>query len=141
MLVKYTPENGDAKEWEFDPERVRQSEAEQIEKRSGLAYGEWARAVGNGNSKACRVLLWHLMRRDHPSYRYEDVPDFYVSELVIDLAVSELQRIRERIADSDIDPDRKQEALDGIDLELAKRLGKDELDPSDLGKAPSDSAG
>ena len=79
MLVTYRPEdNADGvREWEFDPDRVRQSDAEMIEKRSGLpSWTKWVEAIQAGSASARRVLLWHLMRKEHHTLRLEDTPDF-----------------------------------------------------------------
>lgn len=139
MLVKFHPENQEAPSvWEFQPEKVRQSQAELIEKRSGMTYAQWAKAVGDGSSLARRVLLWHLMTRDGQVVRIEELPDFYFGDLTIEPSIEELRRIREQVELSDeLDDKSKQEALDAVDLEIAKLLGKDEVEVKDLGKAPS----
>lgn len=141
MLVKFSPENQpEPSTWEFHPERVRQSAAELIERRCGLTYAQWAKAVGEGSALARKVLLWHLMTRDGHPMRIEDVPDFCFGDLTIEPDIDELRRVREHVETSDeIDPAEKGDALDSIDMEIAKRLGRpdSELAPEDLGKAPS----
>lgn len=138
MLVTYKPENAEKPtEWEFDPNRVRQSEAEMIEKRSGLRWTQWVEAIQAGSASARRVLLWHLMRKDHHTLRLEDVPDFYMGELEIDYSLADLQRLRAQVSDAAMDDKTKAEVLERLDLEIAVRLGKEEVDPGDLGKAPS----
>ncbi len=139
MLVKFSPENQvEPSTWEFHPEKVKQSAAELIERRSGLTYAQWAKAVGDGSALARKVLLWHLMTRDGHPLRIEDVPDFFFGDLTIEPDLDELRRVREQVETStDIGGSEKSEALNAIDLEIAKQLGRSELTPADLGKADS----
>lgn len=139
MFVTYSPEGAEfPTSWEFDPNRVRQSAAEMIEKRYGGRWSDFIQAVQAGEAKARRVLLWHLMVRDgHPSLRYEDVPDFYMGELEVDYSVDDLGRLREQVADSAMPYNEREEMLVRLDLEIATRLGKadsTELTPAELGK-------
>lgn len=141
MLVTFAPENQSTPStWEFHPEKVRQSAAELIERRSGMTYAQWAKAVGEGSALARKVLLWHLMTRDGHPMRLEDVPDFYFGDLSIEPSLDELRRVREQVEIStEIPQSEKRDALNAIDLEIAKQLGKpdSELAPEDLGKAGS----
>jgi hypothetical protein len=143
MLVKYRPEGDPSanSDWEFDPDRVRQSEAELIERRSGLSWTKWVEAIQAGSASARRVLLWHLMRKQHHTIRLEDVPDFYMGELELDYSLADLQKLRQQITDSSLDDKTKAETLERLDLEIANRLGKEEVGPEDLGKAPSGADG
>lgn len=136
MLVKYMPEGQAPTEWDFNPDKVRVVEAEMIEKRSGLSWAKWVEAIQAGHAHARRVLLWHLQKKDHHTLRLEDV-DFCMGELEIDYSLSDLQKLRSQVADSSMDDKSKAEMLDRLDLEIATRLGKEELEAEDLGKAPS----
>lgn len=140
MLVKYSPEDNQAQnnEWEFDPNRVRQSEAELIEKRSGLTWDKWLEAIQAGSAAGRRVLLWHLLRREHHTLRLEDTPDFYMGELEIEYSLADLQKLRAQVEESSVDDGKKADILDRLDLEIASRLGKEEVGPEDMGKAPSE---
>lgn len=140
MLVKYTPEGqSEPTEWDFNPDRVRSIDAEMIEKRSGLNYSKWVEAIQAGSAHARRVLLWHLQRKDHHTLRLEDV-DFFMGDLEIDYSVADLQKLRAQVDASAMDDVSKRDMLDRLDLEIANRLGKDELTADDLGKAPSSDA-
>jgi hypothetical protein len=140
MLVKYTPENeAEAREWDFDPNRIRQSDAEIIEKRYGQNWTKFVDAIQAGNAQARRVLLWHLMRKEHHTLRFEDTPDFFMGEVEIDYSLADLQKLRGQIVAAPVPDEEKQQILDRIDLEIGQRLGKEELAPEDLGKAPSNS--
>ena len=105
MLVKYKPENEDgsvredlAWEREFQPMRVRANRAEMIEKRYGARYSEWVTAIQAGEVKARRVLMWHLLSLDHPTFKMEDVPDFMFGEVELDYSLSDLQKLRREVA-------------------------------------------
>ena len=139
MLVKYTPEGNPegAREWEFDPNKVRRNRGEMIERRYGKRYSVWVTEIQAGEMSARAVLLWHLMNLEHPTFRWEDTPDFAFGELELDYAISDLQRLRREVDESAMDDETKEDTLKRLDLEIANRLGKDteELTPEDMGKA------
>lgn len=144
MQVTYKPEGKptENRSWEFQPEKVRANRAEMIENRYGSRYTEWVKEIQSGQVKARRVLLWHLMNLDQPTFKMEDVPDFAFGELELDYAVSDLQKLRREVDESAMDDQTKADTLRRLDLEIATRLEKDagELTPADLGKeVPSES--
>jgi hypothetical protein len=143
MLVTFHPQNqAEPSTWTFLPDQVMQSQAEMIEKRAGTSFPKWTQALGDGDSKARKVLLWHLMTRDGHVVRYEEIPDFRYADLKVDPSVDEMQRIRTAIEESqDVTEEERADALEAVDKELKRMLGKDELDEGDLGKADSNSAG
>jgi len=118
MLVTYTPEDGDRQTWEFNPGRVRQSETEIIEKRYGKTYEAFKEGVTSGDSRARRVLLWHLLRRDHHTLRFEDTPDFFMDELVVEYSRDEMLDLRDRIVKANLPEDERTDILAALDLEL-----------------------
>lgn len=142
MRVIYRPENGEGGgEWEFDPRRVRVSEAEMIERRYGKPWDAFSAGVQAGDSKARRVLLWHLYRTQHPAYRFEDVPDFYTGEVTCEYEAHELAELIEAIRDAALPEDEKATMLAGLqgELDKATRTADGEVVP--LGKARSASGG
>jgi hypothetical protein len=136
MQVTYRPENGEAREWDFDPNRVRSARGEMIEKRYGQRYSAFVQNVQAGELRARRVLLWHLLSLEHPTLKLEDVPDFMFGELEVDYSITDLQRLRREVHESAMDDKTKEETLERLDLEIATRLGKslDEVTPEELGK-------
>lgn len=144
MHVTYTPEGGTPTRWEFRPDRVRQSEAELVEKRygNGKTWEQFCAEVQAGSIRARRVLLWHLMRTDpakpHPTLRFEDTPDFYVGEVKVEHDVDELLAIRERVAQSEIGEGEREQALAMVDADIAAARARGEVPE---GKAPSSSGG
>lgn len=138
MLVTFQPQGqSEPTTWKFIPDQVMQSQAEMIEKRSGMSYPEWSQALGKGASLARKVLLWHLMTRDGQPVRIEDIPDFRYADLKVDASIDELRQIRLAIEESDEPEENKASALEAVEAEMKRMLGKDELEPSDLGKVDS----
>lgn len=139
MKVTYAPEGADPQVWDFDPDRVTQSQAELIEKRYGGRWDGFSEDVRAGGARARRVLLWHLLRQTHHTLRYEDTPDFRMGDLRVEFDTGELVLIRERVLKSHLSEQEKEQVLLGLDLELTDRMGEgfDVGEPSELepGKA------
>jgi hypothetical protein len=121
MFVTYKPEDGsaEAQTWEFDSRKVRASRAEMIEKRAGENWEAWLMGVQQGNMRARRVLLWHLMSMPHPTMKFEDTPDFYAGELEVQHTKAELTAMRDRITSAGLPEDQVAQVLMAIDLEIA----------------------
>lgn len=141
MRVRYQPEDkadGDGGEWIFNPKRVRQSQAEQIEKRYGQPWDMFAAACQAGEVRARRVLLWHLMRLDHPSFRWEDTPDFYTGEVTCEYSAQELQALLDQVREASLPTDQRDLMVAQLEGELRKAST---IDGEVVGKAPSKTAG
>jgi hypothetical protein len=137
MLVTYAPDQGSKQQWEWDADRVRTSEAELCEKRFGDTWDKLKVGIMSGQSKARRVLLWHLLRREQHTLRYEDVPDFYVGELLVEFTREELQAMRTKIERARMDETERDEMLTAIDLQIADAPSAGEP----VGKATSNTSG
>lgn len=120
MDVTYKPEGGEAQSWNFQAGEVTMTEAERIEQHAGCVWDEWVNRLQSGSARARRVLLWHLMRRQHPMLRYEDTPDFRVSELSIEYDAVELQRMLDGLDSLPADDDTKATVRSTIEAELEK---------------------
>ena len=142
MKVTWRPDGEPEQVWQFDPDDIRESEAELIQKRYGSAgsYDDWASKVRGGDAKARRILLWYHLRQTHPNYRLEDVPDYRRKQLLVEYDADELTMIRDRILKADLPDDERDAALIPVEYELAERLGE-VPDPVvvDPGKASSTS--
>lgn len=125
MHITYKPEDGDPQEWDFDPGRVRSSQAEMIERRFAGNWDTWAAGVQAGNMKARRVLLWYLTSLQHPGLRFEDTPDFFADELVVEYSVKEITEVRERILKANLDEDRREMTLTALDIEMTKAMERE----------------
>ena len=135
MFVTYQPEGEKPQRWEFDPDRVRQSRAEIIEKRFGKNWDQFRAGVQSGDSKARKVLLWHLISLEHHTLRYEDVPDFCMGELKVEHSRGELLVLRDRLAKVNLPEDEREQMLTALDIEITDAIASED----DLGKAPSPS--
>lgn len=121
MFVTYKPEGNDPQIWEFDPNKVRASQAEMVEKRYGQPWDVFLRDLIKGSMLARRVLLWHLTRLSHHMLRFEDTPDFYAAELTVEYSREELQALRDEAEKSKaITDDERTAALAALDEEIAK---------------------
>lgn len=138
MFVTYQPEDGDERRWTFDPKRVRASKAEMIEKRSGENWDAWLVSVQAGNMRARRVLLWHLLTLEHHGMRFEDTPDFYAGELVVEHSVAELLDMKDRIMKASIPDEQREQITAALDVEIADAMLREGQDEPE-GKAPSKS--
>lgn len=107
--------------WEFDPNKVRASQAEMVEKRYGQPWDVFLRDLIKGSMLARRVLLWHLTRLAHHTLRYEDTPDFYAAELTVEYSRAELEALRGETEKSKaISDEERATALAMLDEEIAK---------------------
>lgn len=144
MFVTYRPDGQKPQVFEFRPGRVLSSHAMMIEKRYAKALGEksatWDQfkaAVMSGSSVARRVLLWHLLSRTHPTVRFEDTPDFYEGELLVEHSKEELSEMREMLEKSPSIPESDLAIiLTKLDVEMMTAR-----EDGELGKAPSTTSG
>jgi hypothetical protein len=97
VKVIYTPEDREEQVFKYNPNALMSAEREALEKVTGKAFNEFAMGVLKGDSRCRRALLHVLLKRQHPTLRFDDV-DFLWDELVIemtkgeiDLAVARLQ--------------------------------------------------
>ncbi|WP_433537598.1 hypothetical protein ACQPZK_07585 [Micromonospora sp. CA-249363] len=129
MIVTYTPEGEEAQTWEFSPGRIRSSEAEILQKRFGGPWDQFAIGVQSGDVRARRVMLWHCLRRDHHTLRFEDMPEFMMDELKVEFTKEEFGRM---LVDADKTGKLTAEERETIEMAMA-------LAPEGLGKAGSKS--
>lgn len=100
MFFIYTPEDGERQEWWFDPKKIRVSEAEAIEKRTGWDWSEFGVHLIQASVLARRALLWTYLRRTHPRLRFEDV-DFAMDEIELEFSREELEAMRAQLGQQD----------------------------------------
>lgn len=80
MQFRYKPEGIEPKVWEFRPYKLMSPEAELIEKRTGMAFADWARVVTEGSMIALRALLFVMLKRGEPTLKWEQL-QFSMSEV------------------------------------------------------------
>jgi hypothetical protein len=96
MHVVYAPEDGDKREWDFKGHRILTSEAEALEKVTGISLAEFSPRLMSGSATAKRGLLWLLLRREEPSTRYSSV-DFPIGDLTVEMDDEEKAGFRDTI--------------------------------------------
>ncbi|MCZ7413036.1 hypothetical protein [Streptomyces sp. WMMC897] len=90
MKVTYSPEDGEQQVFEYNPNKLLSAEREALEKRTGRPFNEFAMGVLRGNSLCRRALLHVLLKRQHPTIRFDDV-DFCWDELTVEMTKGEIE--------------------------------------------------
>lgn len=134
MILTYTPDGDKAQKWVFRPDDMLDRESEEIERRTDWTWPEFCEKLQKQSTLARRVLLWTLLRRQHPSLRLEDLT-FRQSQCVLEFDRGELESMRAEIEKS---PDRPGMDRDTILEVLAREIEK-APDVTALGKAPAGS--
>lgn len=123
MKVTYSPEDGDEQVFDYNPNKLMSAEREALEKRTGKPFSDFAMGVLRGDALCRRALLHVLLKRKHPTIRFEDV-DFLWDELKVEMTVGEIDlavaRMREKGGDESM--------IDGM-------LRQRDTAPEDEGKA------
>lgn len=126
MYLIYKPAQGDEQRWKYDPNKLMSAEREAIERRTGRDFTDFTQGVVSGNSLCRRALLHTLLRRTHPTVRWEDV-DFAWDELNLEFSRQEYLKMREAIAEDDSLPEgERAEALADIDAEITTAIDEDQ---------------
>lgn len=130
MLVTWKPEGGEPdQEWQFDPGDVGRKDAILIEKHfGGGTWDQWVAALQMGDMQARTVLLWHMLRQIHPKLRFDDVPDFRVRQLTVQMGVAELRKLYDRARRMKMD-DVTREAFEAqMEADLAEAMEREGLE-------------
>lgn len=133
MHVTYSPKNtqqdGDPREWDIDLGDIPSTAAELIESHFGGTWLQFEDSLRKGGTLAKRLLLWHLMRTDHPRQHanLKDVPDFTHRELKIEASSAELYELRAAASKSSQwkTVAEKEAALKQVDVEIAEALERE----------------
>lgn len=94
MLIKYSPKDGDAKEYIFAPGKLTSAEAEAIESVTEWTFADFGERLLNGSKLALRVALWICRKRDEPDLRFSKV-GFLMDEVTLGMDDEEKQDIRD----------------------------------------------
>lgn len=135
MKVVYSPEGAEIQTWHFDPDKVRRTQAELIEKRYGKNWDEFLQDVRGGSMGARTVLFWHLLRLTHHTLRFEDTPDYAAGELKVSYDLDELLTIRDRVLKSGLSAEDKEAVLAALDVDISEAMADEPEDVSPAGKA------
>ncbi|HEX4812253.1 MAG TPA: hypothetical protein VFV66_05820 [Nonomuraea sp.] len=123
MKVTYTPEDGEPQVFDYNPNKLLSAEREALEKRTGMSFSAFAMGVLKGNSLCRRAMLHVLLKRKHPTLRFEDV-DFLWDELEVEMTKGEIDLAVARLREKDGD----EELIEGM-------LKQRDTAPEDEGKA------
>lgn len=140
MWFTYKPDGAEQRKWEWDPDTMLSSEAEEIETVARMPYAEWAEQVDKGSVRALHALLYVFLKRDAPTLRHSQV-QFKVNEVGFEVSDEEGIRILAGLR-------AKVEAGEGTDadtvtialLEAQLPEGAEQFPPPDEG-APAEGPG
>lgn len=132
MFLVYQPDGSDEPtRWPYNPRKLMSAEREAIERRTGMTFAEFTAAVLKGSSVARRALLWVMLKRDHPTLKYDTV-DFAWDELKLEYSKQEYDQLIENAGDApQLSGDERTAVLEGLRAEQATALE----DPDQEGKA------
>lgn len=100
MFLVYQPEGSEEpKRWSYNPRKLMDAEREAIERRCEMTFAQFTEAVVKGSSVARRSLLWVMLKREHPTTKYDDV-HFMWDELKLEHSVQEYDTLIENASDS-----------------------------------------
>jgi hypothetical protein len=139
----YKPEGTDSHEWDFDPAKLHDVEAIEIEKRTGMTYGEFGQQFMKGSILARKALLFVLLKRATPTLRWNEV-QFTVGEIDVDFDAEEkaqiVEALHKKAIDEGLDTD-EQQMLDAFQLDGIEAATSDPKDsPLVSGSVPATSA-
>jgi hypothetical protein len=129
VFLVYQPEGSEEPQrWVYNPRKLMSAEREALERRTGEPFAEFTQSVVKGSSVARRALLWVMLKRDHPTMKYDDV-DFAWEELKLEYSKQEYAQM---IADAseNLTGEQRTLALQGLQSELESA----EDDPEQTGK-------
>ncbi len=130
MFVKWNPENGEPEQtFNFDSGEVMRKQAARIEKYYDGSFEQWVAGLMIGQIEARAVLLWHMLSQVHDKLRFEDVPDFRVRQLTVEMGVKELQDLLKRVKKMKL-PDAQREAFNSqFESDLHDAMTREGYDP------------
>lgn len=119
MILIYEPEGGERRTWNLKEIRFMSSEAETVERSTGLEWQEAKARVIKGSMLALRAIVWVLVKRDQPALRYTQF-DPAENEIGVDFDTEEWAVVRDELANSpDLDDEQRAIALAQLDAEAA----------------------
>ena len=133
MHVQWDPENGEAVQtWQFDPGGVTRKQATLIEKHYGGSWDQFQAGLMTGQIQARAVLLWFMMYTVHDKVKFEDVPDFRVRQLTVEMGVQELKDLWKRAQRIKLDADQREAFESQFAEDMKDALKREGKDPDDF---------
>jgi hypothetical protein len=135
LILIYAPEGGERRTWNLKEVRFMATEAEAVERATGMEWQEAKARVIKGSMVALRAVVWVLVKRDEPALRYGAF-DPAEHEIGVDLDAEEWGVLREELANSDdMSDEQKALMLAQLDAEAATA----EVPDADADEIPKDS--
>lgn len=126
MQVVWNPEDGsDKKVWQFDPGDVGFKEAKEIEKNYEGTWDQWIQGLRTGDIGARGVLLWHMLRHEHPSLQYRDLPRFRIRQLTVEMGVAELQELWDKAQKMRLSADKREAFEMAFEIDMQEALARE----------------
>lgn len=126
MYVRWDPANGEpVREFDFDPEDVLRSEAKAIEKQYGKGWEQWLNALRIKEADARATLLWHLLKQEHKALRFEDVPDFRMRQMKVEMSSKELRELKARTEKMKWTEDERDQLRMAFEIDIADAMQRE----------------
>lgn len=110
MIIKYRPDKGPAREFDFVPGDLESSDSEAVEAVGGAAWGtyeEFGALFFRGSQKAMRAALWVCLRREQPRLKFTDL-SLRVNQIDVEYSAAERDAILTvMLADPNLDDDQR----------------------------------
>jgi hypothetical protein len=122
VYLVYEPDGAEEPQrFQYKPQKLMSAEREALERRSRLDFADFTKGVLNGNAVCRRALLWVMLKRQHPTTKYEDV-DFAWDELRLEYSKQEYELMRDQLIENgNADP----EQIDQINREIATAIDEE----------------
>jgi len=126
MYVRWDPENGETPtEFDFDPEDLLKSEGKAIEKQYGKSVEVWLNQLRVKELTAREVLLWHLLRQTHKTLRFDDVPDFRLRQLKVEMSSAELRELQKRTERMKFTDDERDQLRQAFEVDIRDAMERE----------------
>ncbi|MER6331863.1 hypothetical protein ABT298_21515 [Streptomyces sp. NPDC001034] len=121
MYLVYQSDGAEPQRFLYKPQKLMSAEREALERRSRMDFADFTKGVLNGNAVCRRALLWVMLKREHPTLKYEDV-DFAWDELRLEYSRQEYELMRDQLIESgNADPDQ----IEQLNREIATAIDEE----------------
>jgi hypothetical protein len=122
VYLVYQPEGTEEPQrFPYKPQKLMTVEREVLERRSGQDFADFTKGVLNGNAVCRRALLWVMLKRAHPTLKFEDV-DFAWDELKLEYSKQEYELMRDQLIEAGT---ARPEQIDAINREIATAIDEE----------------
>jgi len=114
MIITYKVDGEPDRAWPFDPNKLMSPECEAIERVTKMDYAQFTAKVAAGNALARRAIVWVMLKREHPTLKFEDV-SFPYGAFDLEYSKVELDELEKQVKGA-LPEDELNEALAGIEM-------------------------